>query len=47
MFMGRAIRVSPSKRFLRQATKEAIETKDESSKPETEGEQAQTTEVKA
>ncbi|GJS31931.1 28 kDa ribonucleoprotein, chloroplastic [Tanacetum coccineum] len=47
MFMGRAIRVSPSKRFLRQSTKKVLESTDESSKPEAEGEQAQTAEVEA
>lgn len=30
--MGRAIRVSPSKRFLRQSTKKALESKEESTK---------------
>ncbi|KAI3672512.1 hypothetical protein L6452_38601 [Arctium lappa] len=43
MFMGRAIRVSPSKRFLRQSTKKALESKDELSKSDPQGEQAQTT----
>ncbi|KAL9997543.1 putative RNA recognition motif domain, nucleotide-binding alpha-beta plait domain superfamily [Helianthus debilis subsp. tardiflorus] len=48
MFMGRPIRVAPSKRFLRQSTKKALESKDESSKSESDGgEQAQTTEVEA
>ncbi|XP_076902548.1 28 kDa ribonucleoprotein, chloroplastic-like [Bidens hawaiensis] len=48
VFMGRAIRVSPSKRFLRQSTKKVLESKDESTKSETDaGEQAQTTEVEA
>ncbi|XP_071693535.1 28 kDa ribonucleoprotein, chloroplastic-like [Rutidosis leptorrhynchoides] len=47
VFMGRAIRVSPSKRFLRQATKEAVETNEESSKAQTEGEQTQMTETEA
>ncbi|CAH1454151.1 unnamed protein product [Lactuca virosa] len=32
IFMGRAIRVSPSKRFLRQSTKKALESKEESTK---------------
>ncbi|KAJ0790715.1 putative RNA recognition motif domain, nucleotide-binding alpha-beta plait domain superfamily [Helianthus annuus] len=48
MFMGRPIRVAPSKKFLRQSTKKVLESKDESSKSESEGvEQAQTTEVEA
>ncbi|KAI3820256.1 hypothetical protein L1987_07800 [Smallanthus sonchifolius] len=48
MFMGRPIRVAPSKRFLRQSTKKVLESKDESSKSESDGgEQAQTTEVEA
>nr|XP_043606173.1 RNA-binding protein 28 [Erigeron canadensis] len=45
VFMGRAIRVSPSKQFLRQATKKALASKDESTKSEPEGEKAQTAEV--
>ncbi|KAI7737041.1 hypothetical protein M8C21_029292 [Ambrosia artemisiifolia] len=48
MFMGRPIRVAPSKRFLRQSTKKVLESKDESSKSESDGgEQAQTAEVEA
>ncbi|KAJ0571857.1 putative RNA recognition motif domain, nucleotide-binding alpha-beta plait domain superfamily [Helianthus annuus] len=48
MFMGRPIRVAPSKKFLRQSTKKVLESKDESSKSESDGgEQAQTTEVEA
>ncbi|KAI7755532.1 hypothetical protein M8C21_023027 [Ambrosia artemisiifolia] len=48
MFMGRPIRVAPSKRFLRQSTKKVLELKDESSKSESDGgEQAQTAEVEA
>ncbi|KAI3689209.1 hypothetical protein L2E82_47160 [Cichorium intybus] len=39
MFMGRAIRVAPSKRFLRESTKKALE----STKSESEEEQAQIT----
>ena len=39
--MGRAIRVSPSKRYLRQSTKKVLESKDESNKLESEGEQEQ------
>lgn len=45
--MGRAIRVAPSKKFLRQSTKKVIDSKDESSKSETEGEQAQADGVEA
>ncbi|KAK9080826.1 hypothetical protein SSX86_000584 [Deinandra increscens subsp. villosa] len=47
MFMGRAIRVSPSKKFLRQSTKKALESNDESSKSESTEGQTQTTQVEA
>ncbi|KAK1406732.1 hypothetical protein QVD17_38340 [Tagetes erecta] len=47
MLMGRPIRVAPSKRFLRQSTKKVLESKDESSKLESNVEQAQTTEAES
>lgn len=47
MFMGRPIRVAPSKRFLRQSTKKVLEAKDESSKLESNGEQVLTADVEA
>ncbi|KAL8215553.1 hypothetical protein R6Q57_022390 [Mikania cordata] len=47
MFMGRRIRVAPSKKFLRQSTKKVLESNDESSKSESNEEQTQTAEVEA